>query len=196
MNARSGPVQKVGHRLPFLGCRRSAPSKPKQNKQRPSFAFDMDSSRFYDGDDMKRGLGRSQGRQVVDALLKVQEKLRKLESQVDQGRYRKEDLRYSTSQDSLFQEEASQGQNLSLEAMDSRLKLIEGKLDLLAQLMVRNGANSRRKADQGVSFRSSESNLRRPRFQIHDAGLKARFVHQQFQETLYQISEESNYLHV
>lgn len=140
---------------------------------------------------LKCGLGQSQGRQVVDALLKVQQKLNRLESKqancshrgdVD-DKVRNDSGRASSS---LVADE-NPNQQLSLESLDTRLKLIESKLDLVTQLLVGN-INDLQTRDSAKQVQD------RARFKIHDENVKKNLMMQQVQDSLYTLNEEYAYL--
>lgn len=140
---------------------------------------------------LKCGLGLSQGHKVVDALVKVQEKLNFLESQANRqanGRDGEENLRNDSGRASLLPENDSPTtpQHLSLESLDVRLKLIEGKLDLVTQLLIGNLSNLQ---VNGPKRQVQE----RVRFTIHDEDVKKNLMMQQVHNS-YTLNEEYAYL--
>lgn len=134
---------------------------------------------------------RSQGKRVVGALLKVQEKLHLLETQLNDANsseaINEETLGSELSKPLEAPQRSLRNTTPTLQSVNTRLELIEQKLDLVTQLLLSNLGdlhieNERKQSVQPIRFKINDENLRR------------NLMKRQLQDVLYNVGEEYNYL--
>lgn len=140
---------------------------------------------------LRSGLGRSQGQRVVGALLKVQDKLNQLETQLQDANGAEavndenleSELRGVARPTGPVQVNATP----TLHAVNTRLTLIEQKLDLMTELLLGNLSDLRLNNERKQS-------IQQMRYQICDENLRRNLMKRQLQDVLYNVCEDYDYL--
>ena len=147
----------------------------------------------------KSGLSKTQGTKVVNALMKVQDKLSSLEvklnskssEELDKLRDGHQSAKASTvnshdGNEHVLSENASP-ESLTFDVMNCRLQLIERKLDALTQIFINN-------TNQGYAMTVEEHSPTKIKLQIKDDNVKKIFIKNYFRDLMYSLQEEYDFV--
>jgi len=147
----------------------------------------------------KSGLSKTQGTKVVNALIKVQDKLSSLEvklnskssEELDKLRDGQQSTKASasTSQEGNehVQMENLSPESLTFDVMNCRLQLIERKLDALTQIFINN-------TNHGYAMTVEDDLPTKIKLQIKDESVKKIFIKNHFRDLMYSLQEEYDFV--